>query len=176
MAAIIPTSHAIFRMASARSSRTLRLRLGAGAPALRARDPRIFGDGGLPLLFHRHFNFLSPASLFLFLYVLSMFCLDDGGSMPRPILLSPTSLGLWSGGGDSFLRRHTYFGLVYRYFFPGVRTLLYYTVLYFTGGRYRIAFVPSMLLDVLYLLFRHGIPSGSATDLGCSCAPISASG
>ena len=72
---------------------------------------------------------------------------------------------------DSFLRWHTYFGLVYRYFFPGVRTLLYYTVLYFTGGRYRIAFVPSMLLDVLYLSFVTESLSGSVTELGCSCVP-----
>ena len=91
--------------------------------------------------------------------------------MPRPILLDPTSLGPWSGGGDSFLRRHTYFGLVYRYFFPGVRTLLYYTVLYFTGGRYRIAIVPSMLLDVLYRCFVTESLSGSVTDLGCSRVP-----
>ena len=66
MAALIPRSHAIFRMASARFSETLRLRLGADASALRVRDPRIFGDGGLPLLFHRLFNFLSPVSLLQF--------------------------------------------------------------------------------------------------------------
>ena len=63
---------------------------------------------------------------------LSMCLSDDGGSMPRPNLLSPTSLGLWSGGGDRIHRRHAYFVLVYRYFFPGVRTLLYFTVQYFT--------------------------------------------